>query len=112
MTLENLQLEFSKWRKNKKSSAERIPDNLWINVFKLADKYSTTLVCQTLSSSGTQFNKHKQRLYNKQPQSKFVELTLPQENYTLQIQTKDKTLSLKISPNQLETIIPVIMQAL
>jgi hypothetical protein len=106
MTLENIHLAFAKWPKNNKSSAERIPYNLWINVFKLADKYSTTLVCQTLSISGTQFNKHKQL------QPKFVELALPQENYTLPIQTKDKTLTLTIPPNQLETIISFIMQAL
>tara|TARA_B110000977_G_scaffold147108_1_gene186452 strand:+ start:83 stop:418 length:336 start_codon:yes stop_codon:yes gene_type:complete len=111
MNLENLQLEFSKWRKNKKSRAEPIPDHLWDNVFKLADKYSTALICKKLSISGTQFNKNQQRLY-KEAQSKFVEIALPQENYTLQVQTKDKTLSLNISPKQLETIIPLIMQTL
>jgi hypothetical protein len=112
MTLENLQLEFSEWRKNKKSRAEPIPDNLWDNVFKLTDKYSTTLICKKLSISGTQFNQNKKRLYKEESKPKFVELALNQESYTLQVQTKDKTLSLNISPNQLETIIPLIMQTL
>jgi hypothetical protein len=112
MTLEKLQLEFSKWRKDKQSRAEPIPDHLWDNVFKLADKYSTALICKKLAISGTQFNKNQQRLYKEAPKSKFVEIALPQENYTLQVQTKDKTLSLNISPKQLETIIPLIMQTL
>lgn len=112
MTLEKLQLEFFKWRENKKSRADPIPDNLWNSVFKLTDKYSTTLICKKLSISGTQFNQNKKRLYKEEPKPKFVEMAVTQEKYTLQVQTKDKILSLNISPNQLETIIPVIMQTL
>lgn len=115
MTLEDLKLEFNQWRKNKSSRGNSIPDDLWKKVSKISDTYSSSAICKALSISGLQFKKHSQRLsdmQNKPKETKFIELPLANPNCTLEIQTQDKTLSLKLPVEQLQSLIPSIIQSL
>ena len=115
MTLEDLQLEFNQWRKNKSSRGRSIPDQLWGKVFKLSDTYSSSAICKALSISGLQFKKHRQRFSNLQDKSKeikFIELPLANPTCILEIQAQEKTLSLKLPVEQLKSLIPSIIQSL
>jgi hypothetical protein len=115
MTLEDLQLEFNHWRASKSRRAEPIPNHLWEKIFKLSNTYSASSICKSLSISGLQFKKNRQRFLTQQDKSKeikFIELPLSNQSCSLKIKTPEKTLSLKLSSDQLAKLIPSIIQSL
>jgi len=114
MTLEEACKAFSDWRSNKRSRSERIPERLWVTVKELRQHYNDSTLRKALHLSGDQFKKY---CFDVVTSAKsidnndgFVEalLPMPTANCELTLQGRRKTLSIKIPPQQLSIVLPLL----
>lgn len=115
-TLEETSLAFSAWRSNKENKGCKIPEDLWHGVQGLLPHYKKSQICKALQISGSQLNKRCLPLTApKEGNSKdngFAEAALanlPQRDLCeLTLQGTRKTLSLKIQPDKLAYLLPLL----
>lgn len=97
-TLEEVSLQFSLWRSQKRNPKEQIPERLWNLVRQLTEKYSATKIIKYLGLSSRQFRRQgllatpntgskKQSFVNIKLPSSLAPLTQP--SYQLLIQRPD-----------------------
>jgi len=114
MQLDKVYEAFTKWRTNKNNSSERVPRYLWDMVEKLQINYKPSTICKTLGLSGAQFKKYglgTQAIKNSiAEEDGFVEAVLPTStpHCEISLQGKRNTLSIKLLPQQLPMILPLL----
>jgi|GWRWMinimDraft_5_1066013.scaffolds.fasta_scaffold24567_2 hypothetical protein len=102
VTIELVNEAFCKWRAERSSRAESIPENLWALAIGLYPQYKRSIICHRLHLSGSQF---KRRIEGNPPtcaDNGFVvasrdeiKVTLkPSPDVQLTIQGKERTLTL------------------
>ena len=114
MTLDKVRKAFEDWRVNRNSRSEHIPAHLWDMVRTLLPHYHRAKICQVLHLSGSQFKRHclnvkieKQFI---EPNDGFIETLLPIQlaDCEVTLQGARKTLRIKISPQQLSVVLPLL----
>jgi hypothetical protein len=114
MTLEKVCMAFEAWRANRSNRREHIPEHLWIMVKKLLPLYKRSTICKALHLSGGQLKLHCFDVKTKGPGVKqndgFAEAFLPllTTDCELTVQGSGKTLSIKISPQHLPIVLPLL----
>lgn len=114
MTLDKACKAFEDWRANKSSRQEHIPAHLWGMVKALVPHYQRSTICSALHLSGGQFKQHcravKPEVRTVAINDGFVETLIPTriEECELALQGSRKTLSIKIQPQHLSIILPLL----
>ena len=96
--------ELKQWRNNKRSSAESMPDSLWMKIFSLAERHSMSAIRTLFGITSKQFEIRKHELlgYDKSPHSASKDnvISLCQANVTV-----DKPYQLSPLPDSSKNII-------
>ena len=114
MTLEEVCKAFDDWRANRSSRRARIPTHLWIMVRALRPHYNRSTICKALHLNGGQFKRYcidvKFDEQSAEQNDGFAEafLPMPTADCELTLQGTRKTLSIKISPQQLSVVLPLL----
>lgn len=114
MSLDKVYKAFEDWRANRSSRREHIPAHLWVMVRALLPSYKQSTICKALHLSGGQFKRHcldvKAQSQAVEQNDGFAEAFLPQltANCELTLQGARKTLSIKIPPQQLSVVLPLL----
>ena len=112
MQLDKVYEAFTKWRANKNNGSECIPEYLWEMVEKLQLNYKRSTICKTLGLSTAQFKKYCLGTLKSSiaQDDGFVEAVLPTStpHCEISLQGKRNTLSIKILPQQLSMILPLL----
>lgn len=114
MTLDKVCKAFEDWRVNRSSRREDIPAHLWVMVKALLPHYKRSMICKALHLSGGQLQRHcldvKTEGQAVEKKDGFVEalLPIPTADCELLLQGSRKTLSIKISPQQLSVVLPLL----
>jgi hypothetical protein len=113
-TLEAVEESFRKWRAQRSSGAEPIPEHLWIMAVELYPQHKRSKICQRLRLGGGQF---KQRLENSATfcaGNDFIVASrdavkaepVPDRNIQLRIQGKERALTFHVGVHDLAQILP------
>ncbi len=114
MTLEAVCKAFEDWRSNRSSRREQIPAHLWAMVRGLMLHYNPSTIRKALHLSGEQFKRHCHEVKVEEcvvdQNDGFVEalLPIPTADCELILQGTRKTLSVKIQPQQLSVVLPLL----
>ena len=116
VTLELAKESFSQWRSNRTNQAEPIPDELWGMALSLYPKYKRSTICEQLHLSGSGF---KRRLEEGLPafsdkgfvlayKSEVKKVHKQGQEIQLTIQGKERSLTIHVEADMLNTAIPHI----
>jgi surfactin synthase thioesterase subunit len=114
MTLDKVCKAFEDWRANRSSQRELIPERLWMMVRALLPHYHRSKICAALHLSGGQFKQHcldvKIESQSIDQNDGFIETLLPmqQADCEITLQGTRKTLRMKIPPQQLSVVLPLL----
>ena len=116
VTLESVEEAFCKWRDERSSRAELIPEHLWSMAVRLYPDYKGSKICERLRLSGSQF---KRRLEGGRPRFADNGFVLASKNeikvtpslsqeIQLTIQGKERTLMFCVDVHALNQLLPHI----
>lgn len=114
MTLDKVCSAFEDWRANRSNRREHIPLHLWGMVRLLLPRYKRSTICKALHLSGGQVKRHcldvKTEARAVEQNDGFAEAFLPLStaDCELTLQGARKTLSIKIPPQQLSVVLPLL----
>jgi hypothetical protein len=108
-TLDDVSLAMKCWRETKKNSSDSMPDEIWINIFKLADMHSEKRVRVFLGITTTQYAERYRKLspqlnrsQTPDPSPEFCEATIPPDR---ERQTRSSVQALRSNKPALESYI-------
>jgi len=115
VTMELAKESFSQWRSNRTNQAEPIPDELWGMALSLYPKYKRSTICEQLHLSGSGFKRRLEEglpafsdkgfvLASKSEVKKFPKQG--QQEIQLTIQGKERSLTIHVEADMLNTVIP------
>lgn len=113
ITLESTEAAFCKWRAQRSSRSEPIPDNLWAMALGLYPQYKRSKICHRLQLSGGHFNQRLDKKSSVPIDNGFVLASteevktnpISSQNVELSIQGKERVLTLCISIDALPQIL-------
>lgn len=116
VALELVEEAFCKWRAERSSRAESIPENLWGLAIGLHPQYKRSTICHRLHLSGSQFKRRLEGGYLRCADNGFVlasrevgEVTIrPDSEVQLTLQGKERTLTLCVGADIFGQILPHI----
>jgi surfactin synthase thioesterase subunit len=114
MTLDKVCKVFEDWRANRSNRREPIPEQLWMMVRELLPHHHRSKICAALHLSGGQFKQHcldvKIEPQSIEQNDGFIETLLPmqQADCEITLQGAHKTLRIKIPPQQLTVVLPLL----
>jgi hypothetical protein len=114
MTLDKVCKAFEDWRAHRSNRREPIPAHLWVMVRALLPRYKQTTLCKALHLSGGQFKRHcldvktEERAVDQNDGFAEAFLPLSAAGCELTLQGARKSLSIKISPQQLSVVLPLL----
>ena len=109
---------FQRWRSQRTSTREPIPDRLWRLVASLCSQHNKSAICKRLGLGGSQLKHHVERVTSKDDNG-FV-LATPQEDVkepapviqstpvTMVVKGSHRTLELRVDVDSLEAVLPHI----
>jgi len=68
-SLDDIAALMLKWRNNKKSRSEKIPENIWDKIFVLLESIPSTRICKVLGITSTQMRDKIEARQNNDPES-------------------------------------------
>ena len=116
VTLELAEEAFCKWRIQRSSRAEPIPENLWTMALRLYPHYKTSKICHRLRLSGSQFKQRIEASYDTFADNGFVLASKNEVKVTfnqnqaiqLTIQGRERALMVCVDVHGLSQILPHI----
>jgi len=110
---------FQRWRSQRTSTREPIPDRLWRLVASLCSQHNKSAICKRLGLGGSQLKQHVERVTSKDDNG-FV-LATPQADVkepeapviqgtpvTMVVKGSHRTLELRVEVDSLEAVLPHI----